>query len=50
MLKYSITNQDGYMAYPYTTANDCLSITYRQTGEFESLKYKVNEYTAYFSI
>ncbi|MFB9760947.1 CDP-glycerol glycerophosphotransferase family protein [Ectobacillus funiculus] len=48
MLKYSITNQDGYMAYPYTTANDCLSITYRQTGEFESLKYKVNEYTAYF--
>ncbi|GKU83427.1 CDP-glycerol glycerophosphotransferase family protein [Niallia sp. NCCP-28] len=47
MIKYSIVNKENYMIYPYITINNCLSITYRQMGEYESLKYKINEYTAF---
>lgn len=37
---------NNYILYPYITQNDCLSITYRQTSEFEALKYKINELIA----
>jgi len=48
MFRYTINTPDEYMIYPYITMNDCLSLTYRQIGEFESFKHKINEYTAYF--
>lgn len=47
MIKYNVVNKENYMIYPYITINNCLSITYRQMGEYESLKYKINEYTAF---
>lgn len=48
MLKYTIHTDDNYQIYPYITMHGGFSITYRQKGEYEALKYKVNEYVAFF--
>ncbi|MFK3960751.1 CDP-glycerol glycerophosphotransferase family protein [Guptibacillus hwajinpoensis] len=48
MRKFTLNQSNGYMIYPYITINGGVSITYRYKGEYESLKYKVNEYIAYY--
>ncbi|TWD92399.1 CDP-glycerol glycerophosphotransferase (TagB/SpsB family) [Neobacillus bataviensis] len=47
VFKYTFKTENNYIIYPYITNNNGLSITYRQMGEFETTKYKINEYTAY---
>lgn len=47
IFKYTLKTKDSYIIYPYITLNNGLSLTYRQMGEFEDVKYKINEYTAY---
>ena len=48
MVKFTLNQSDGYMIYPYITINGGLSLTYRYKGEYEGLKYKFNEYIAYY--
>ncbi len=48
MTKFTLNQADGYMIYPYITINGGVSITYRYKGEYEGLKYKFNEYIAYY--
>ncbi|MCA0991403.1 CDP-glycerol glycerophosphotransferase family protein [Guptibacillus hwajinpoensis] len=48
MMKFTINQSNGYMIYPYITINGGVSITYRYKGEYEGLKYKFNEYVAYY--
>ena len=48
MVKFTLNQSDGYMIYPYITINGGLSITYRYKGEYEGIKYKFNEYIAYY--
>ena len=38
---------NGYILYPYMTAGRELSLTYRLKSEYESIKYKFNEYVAF---
>ncbi|MFD1170902.1 CDP-glycerol glycerophosphotransferase family protein [Oceanobacillus caeni] len=47
LFKFNI-KRNNYILYPYLTQNDCLSLTYREMGEYEAPKYKVNEYFAYY--
>lgn len=47
VIKFTYRYPNGYAVYPYITGNNCLSIAYRSTGKFESIKYKKRERLAY---
>lgn len=46
-IKFNVELDDNYILYPYITANNCISITYRQKGKYETKSYKIREKLAY---
>lgn len=48
IMKFNFDLNDNYIVYPYITVNNCLSITYRQKGKYESKIYKIKEKIAQY--
>lgn len=46
-IKFNIELDNNYILYPYITANNCISIAYRQKGKYETKLYKIKEKLAY---
>lgn len=42
-----ITTEDNFLLFPYITADEKLSVAYREKGNYESKKYRTNEKIAY---
>lgn len=49
IVKFSYTNKEGYLIYPYISRVKSLAISYRKKAYYESNLYKVKENIAYYT-
>lgn len=48
IIKFSYTNKNGYLIYPYISRVGSLAISYRKKAYYESTAYKIKENLAYY--
>lgn len=49
VVRFSYTDKNGYLIYPYITKVESLALDYRKKESYESLSYKIKENLAYYT-